>query len=56
MHFSVEIPSESIVPWQDSYQMLLEVTTVDVDLEGNEIDGTYQEADWIVTLVPDKAE
>lgn len=56
VHFSVEIPSESIVTWQDSYQMLLEVATVDVDLEGNEIDGTYQEADWIVTLVPDKAE
>lgn len=56
VHFSVEIPSESVVPWQDSYQLLLEVATVDVDLAGNEIDGTRQSADWIVTLVPEKAE
>lgn len=54
--FSIEIPSEHIVPQQDSYQMSLSIDMEDLDAEGNPIEGTYMQQDWIVTLVPRKAE
>lgn len=54
--FSAEIQPEVIVPEQDSYQLSFYIRTFDVDHQGNEIDGTRQSADWIVTLVPEKAE
>ncbi|MGN0754968.1 MAG: hypothetical protein ACI4ME_10975 [Aristaeellaceae bacterium] len=54
--FSIEIPSEHIIPQQDSYQMSLSIDMEDLDAEGNPIEGTYMQQDWIVTLVPRKAE
>lgn len=55
VHFSVEIPSEHIITWQDSYQLMLEMFTEDVALDGTPIEGTYQTSNWIVTLTPEKA-
>ena len=54
--FSAEIQPEVVVPEQDSYQLSFYIRTFDVDPQGKEIDGTRQSADWIVTLVPEKAE
>ena len=54
--FSIEIPSEHIIPQQDSYQMSLSIDMEDLDAEGNPIEGTYLQQDWIVTLVPRRAE
>ena len=54
--FSVEIQPEVAVPQQDSYQLSLYICTEDVDLDGNPIEGTRHSMDWIVTLVPEKAE
>lgn len=54
--FSVEIPSEHVIPEQDSYQMSIYIGMQDVDADGNLIEGTYQGTDWVVTLVPEKAE
>ena len=54
--FSVEIQPEVTVPQQDSYQLSLYITTEDVDLNGNPIEGTRRSQDWIVTLTPEKAE
>lgn len=54
--FSIEIPSEHIIAEQDSYQMSLSIDMEDLDAEGNPIEGTYMQQDWIVTLVPRKAE
>ena len=56
VQFGVEIPSEHIIPEQDSYQLSLWICTEDVDLEGNPIEGTRRSQDWIVTLTPEKAE
>lgn len=56
VEFSVEIPSETEVPVQDSYQMSMDLMVEDVDLEGNPIEGTYCIQPWIVTLTVDKAE
>lgn len=56
VQFGVEIPSEHVIPKQDSYQLSLYICTEDVDLEGNPIEGTRHSMDWIVTLVPEKAE
>ena len=54
--FSIEIPSEHIIAEQDSYQMSLSIDMEDLDAEGNPIEGTYLQQDWIVTLVPRRAE
>lgn len=54
--FSIEIPSEHIIPQQDSYQMSLSIDMEDLDADGNPIEGTYLQQDWIVTLVPRRAE
>lgn len=54
--FSVEIQPEVAVPQQDSYQLSLFICTEDVDLSGNPIEGTRHSMDWIVTLIPKKAE
>lgn len=54
--FSIEIPSEHIIAEQDSYQMSLSIDMEDLDLAGNPIEGTYLQQDWIVTLVPRRAE
>lgn len=56
VQFGVEIPSEHIIPKQDSYQLSLYISTEDVDLDGNPIEGTRHSTDWIVTLTPEKAE
>ena len=53
--FSVEIQPEVAVPQQDSYQLSLYLSTQDVDLEGNAIEGTKHSTDWIVTLTPEAA-
>ena len=54
--FSIEIPSEHIIPQQDSYQMSLSIDMEDLDADGTPIEGTYLQQDWIVTLVPRRAE
>lgn len=54
--FSIEIPSEHIIAEQDSYQMSLSIDMEDLDVDGNPIEGTYMQQDWIVTLVPRMAE
>lgn len=54
--FSAEIQPEVVVPEQGSYQLSFYIRTVDVNLQGKEIDGTRQSADWIVPLVPAKDE
>lgn len=54
--FSIEIPAEHIIAEQDSYQMSLSIDMEDLDAEGNPIEGTYLQQDWIVTLVPRRAE
>lgn len=56
VQFSVEIASETVVPEQDSYQLSLYISTQDVDLDGNPIEGTRRSQDWIVTLTPETAE
>lgn len=56
VQFAVEIASETVVPVQDSYQLSLYISTEDVDLDGNPIEGTRRSQDWIVTLTPEKAE
>ena len=56
VQFSVEIASETEVPVQDSYQLSLYISTQDMDLEGNYIEGTRQSGEWVVTLTPEKAE
>lgn len=55
VQFAVEIESETIVPEQDSYQLSLYISTEDVDLQGNPIEGTRRSQDWIVTLTSEKA-
>ena len=55
VQFSVEIASETEVPEQDSYQLSLYVSTQDIDLDGNPIEGTRHGEEWIVTLTPEKA-
>lgn len=54
--FSVEIWPEVEVSVQDCCQLSLYLSTRDVDLEGNVIEGTKHSTDWIVTLTPEKAE
>ena len=56
LQFGIEIPSENVYPQQDSYRMSIYISTRDMDLEGNYIEGTRQSAEWIVTLTPEKAE
>lgn len=56
VEFSAEIPSETVVPVQDSYQLSMDILLEDVDPDGNPIEGTYHIQTWIVTLTPDKAE
>ena len=56
VQFGIEIPGENVYPQQDSYRLSIWLCTEDVDLEGNPIEGTRQSTDWIVTLVPEKAE
>lgn len=56
VQFSVEIASETVVPERDSYQLSLWLTTEDLDLDGNPIEGTRRSQDWIVTLTPEKPE
>ena len=57
VHFSAELTLEcENAPIQDSYQLSLYISTQDVDLEGNPIEGTRRSEDWIVTLTPEKAE
>ena len=56
VQFSVEIPGAEEIPMQDSYQMSLYISTQDMDLEGNYIEGTRRSQDWIVTLTPEKGE
>jgi len=56
VHFSAELTLEcENAPIQDSYQLSLEISTEDVGLDGAPIEGTYQTADWIVTLTPEAA-
>lgn len=57
VHFSAELTLEcENAPVQDSYQLSFWISTEDVDLEGNPIEGTRRSQDWIVTLTPEKAE
>ena len=56
VQFGVEIPSEHVIPEQDNYRLSLWICTEDIDLEGNPIEGTRHAEDWIVTLIPEKAE
>lgn len=56
VEFSVEIPSETEVPVQDSYRLSMYLWVEDVGLNGEPIEGTSHTQDWIVTLTPDKAE
>lgn len=57
VHFSAELTLEcENAPVQDSYQLSLYICTEDVDLEGTPIEGTRHSTDWIVTLIPEKAE
>jgi len=57
VHFSAELTLEcDNAPIQDSYQLSLYISTEDVDLQGNPIEGTRRSEDWIVTLTPEKAE
>ena len=36
--------------------MSIRIDTEDIDLTGNPIEGTRQSTDWVVTLVPEKAQ
>ena len=56
VQFSVEIAGAEEIPMQDSYQLSLHIVTEDIDLTGNPIEGTRQSTDWVVTLVPEKAQ
>ena len=56
LQFGIEIPGENVYPQQDSYRMSIYIATEDVDLDGNPIEGTRQSTDWVVTLVPEKAQ
>ena len=56
VQFGIEIPSENIYPQQDSYRMSIYIATEDIDLEGNPMEGTRQSTNWVVTLVPEKAQ
>ena len=56
VQFGIEIPSENVYPQQDSYRMSIYISTEDIDLDGNPIEGTRCSQDWIVTLTPEKAE
>ena len=57
VHFSAELTLEcENAPVQDSYQLSLYISTEDIDLEGNPIEGTRRSQDWIVTLTPENAE
>ncbi len=54
VHFSAELTLEcDNAPIQDSYQLSLYISTEDIDLDGNPIEGTRQATDWIVTLTPE---
>ena len=55
VQFGVEVPSEHVIPAQDSYCLSLYIATQDVDPEGNIIEGSQQSAEWIVTLAPTAA-
>lgn len=56
LQVGIEIPGENVYPQQDSYRMSIRIVTEDIDLTGNPIEGTRQSTDWVVTLVPEKAE
>jgi hypothetical protein len=57
VHFSAELTLEcENAPVLDSYQLSLYISTEDIDLQGNPIEGTRRGQDWIVTLTPEKAE
>lgn len=56
VQFGVEVASETEIPAQDKYRMVMYVSTQDVDLDGNPIDGTYRGQEWIITLTPGQAE
>ena len=54
--FSVEIWPEVEIAVRDCCQLSFYISTRDVDLSGNLIEGTFHSTEWVVTLVPEKAE